>query len=133
MRTIVSVQIPFSTSHVLTVESKPQLYAVFPFVANTALETRAVWDLSTVTGAFLLGRSASSTTFRRFFRSWTTGSGTSSVEGICVSQSPIRPSHEAVRRCDPDRLDETEETGPVCRWRDARALVVILESEGMEN
>ena len=45
---------PFSTSQVCTVESKPQLYA-FPGspVANIAFETRAVCDFRTAIGAFL--------------------------------------------------------------------------------
>jgi len=60
----VFVQMPCSKSHDLTVESKPQLYAVFSS-SNTALETRAVCDLSTVSGAFLLGLFSS--IFLRFF------------------------------------------------------------------
>ena len=36
-----------------------------------------------------------------------------------MSQRPIRPSQDEVRRCEPEGLAETEETGAVCKWRDA--------------
>lgn len=120
--TMVSVQSPFSVSQILIVESKPQLYALFPPEGpNTAFDTLAVCDLRTRRGAFRLGRS-DSVTLRRFFRSrsFKVGSGTSSVEGIEVSQSPSNPSHDDVSRCEPAELEATEDTGAVWRWRAAR-------------
>ena len=51
--TIVLTHTPFSTSHVRTVESNPQLYALAPLGSRpkTTRETRAVWLLSTAVGA----------------------------------------------------------------------------------
>jgi len=45
---------------------------------------------------------------------------TSSVAGIEVSQSPIKLSQEAVRRCEPVGFEAMEESGDVCRCRVAR-------------
>ena len=119
-RTIVLVHTPFSTSHVRTVESNPQLYALAPFASRpkTTRETRAVWLFSTAVGALRLGRAASlsSATLRRFFRSpfaTASSAGTSSVSGIEESKRPMRPSHEEVRMCEPEEFEATEETGAV--------------------
>ncbi len=138
-RTIVPVQTPFSTSHVRTVESNPQLYAYAPPSRpnpKTTRETRAVWLLSTAAGALRFGRAASSlssATLRRFFLSAppvVSSAGTSSVSGIEVSQKPIRPSHDEVRMCDPDAFAATEERGAVWRCRDARVCAFEGPAEG---
>lgn len=118
--TIVCVQIPLSTSHVRTVESNPQLYATRPSWENTAFDTRAVCDFRTVTGAFLLASTSSRATFLRFLRALSVSScGTSSVSGITVSQRPIKPSHDAVKRCDPDTFEAIDASGALCRWSEA--------------
>jgi len=127
--TIVCSQTPYSVSHNLTVESNPQLYAfVFSPVlgANTTFDTLAVCDLSTDKGAFRRGLLESSTLllFLRS-RSFKTGSGTWSEEGMDVSQKPISPSQDEVSRWVPVELDETEDTGAVWRWREARGLEVV--------
>ena len=122
--TIVCSQTPYSVSQDLTVESNPQLYAfffspllsvlLFPVGANNTFDTLAVCDLSTDKGAFRRGL-AESSTFLRFLRSrsFNTGSGTSSVEGIEVSHMPISPSQDEVSRWVPVELEDTEETGAV--------------------
>ena len=82
-------------------------------------------DLKTERGAFLLPLTSPSSTLLRFLLrslSFKAGSGTSSVEGTVVSQYPIRPSQDAVRTWVPAALAEIEETGAVCRWREARAF-----------
>lgn len=116
--TIVDVQTLCSTSHVRIVESRPQLYAVFPALSRPkiARETRAVWLFSTASGAFLTGLSPFSSTLRRFFLFASPEgceSGTSSDAGIDVSQRPMRPSQDAVRTCLPLEFAATEETGDV--------------------
>ena len=116
------VQTPFSTSHTLTVESNPQLYACSPFGPKAAFDTRAVWLFSTLRGALRFGRDASSSTRRRFLRSVVSSAGTSSSSGMEVSQTPMSPSQEAVRRCVPAALAATEARGAVCRCRDATVL-----------
>ena len=45
---------------------------------------------------------------------------TSSVGGIKVSQTPIKLSQEAVRRCEPVEFEAMEERGEVCKCRVAR-------------
>lgn len=104
--TTVCSQTPYSVSQNLTVESNPQLYAfsfspllVVPLGANSTFDTLAVCDLSTDKGAFRRGL-AESSTFLLFLRSrsFNTGSGTSSDEGIEVSHKPISPSQEEVSR-----------------------------------
>jgi hypothetical protein len=108
-RTIVCVQTLFSTSHILMVESNPQLNATLPTptpspaFSKMALDTLAVCDFNTVMGALRFGLS-SSVALRRFLPrslSSTWAAGTSSCGGIEVSQSPMRPSQDVVRRCDP--------------------------------
>ena len=118
-RTIVFVQTPFSTSHTRTVESNPQLYACSPLGSKTAFDTRAVWLFRTPKGALRFGRDASSSTRRRFLRSVGSSAGTSSSSGTEVSQTPMSPSQEAVRRCVPAALAATDASGAVCKWRDA--------------
>jgi hypothetical protein len=116
------VQTPFSTSQVRTVESQPQLTAL-PSPSNVAFETLAVWLLRTFKGAFLL-TALSSVTLRRFFRSTPRFSrGTSSEVGTMVSQNPMSPSQEAVRRCVPAGEAVTLAIGAVCRWRLASGVV----------
>lgn len=109
---------PLSTSHARTVASSPQLTAPSsPAGVNTALDTRAVWLLSTPSGALRFALASPSATRRLLRRSPGVGSsGTSSVVGTAVSQSPMRPSHPAVSRCAPDKEEEIEASGPVCRW-----------------
>ena len=130
--TIVCSQTPCSVSQNLTVESNPQLYAFFcsplpasPVGANNTFDTLAVCDLSTDKGAFRRGFIQSSI-FLLFLRSRSvnTGSGTWSDEGIEVSHKPISPSQEEVSKWVPAELDDTEETGPVWRWREVRVLEV---------
>lgn len=139
--TIVCVQTPFSTSHKRTVESRPQLYAVFslPTFPNTTRETLAVWDFSTVEGDFRLAFSAESFfppfNFRLFFlsRSLTGASGTSSDEGTRVSQRPIKVSQEEVSKCVPDELDAIEETDAVCKCNFARVFDSELDAESDDS
>lgn len=125
LRTMVLVHTLFSTSHVRTVESNPQLYALAPVASrpNTTRDTRAMWLLRTATGALRVGRAASpsSAILRRFLRSpfVTSSNGTSSVAGIVASQSPMRPSQDEVSRCAPAGLATMEDRGAVCRCREA--------------
>lgn len=126
-RTIVSTHTPNSASQVRTVESNPQLYArLFEPGAKSALDTRAVWDLSTVVGALRFPRpwSASPAILRRFLRSEEEAKSnvgaTSSWVGIVVSQRPIRWSQDAVRIWEPVWSDEMEVRGEVWRWSEAR-------------
>ena len=130
--TIVVVQTPLSTSHFLTVESNPQLTASppsppsFPSPANTTLLTRAVCPFKTFTGPFLL-TSPSVPILRRFFdrsRMAVSEVGTSSEVGIFVSQSPIRVSHDEVRRWLPLAFDVILDKGAV--WRCKLAIVFDL-------
>ena len=105
--TMVLVQRAFSTSHDLTVESNPQLNAVFPVLEKTAFETLAVWDFSTDEGAFRFGRCSLSRppTFLRFLLSvWASAISTSSSSGMRLSHNPMRVSQDAVSRCSPERL-----------------------------
>jgi hypothetical protein len=111
---------PLSTSQVRTVESKPQLYAL-PFpgnpVANSAFDTRAVCDFSTAIGAFrFIFKWA---VLRRFFLSSPRSGVTWWSSGIEVFQTPMRPSHEEVRRYEPDTSADMQDNGPVCRCREA--------------
>lgn len=126
--TIVSVHTAFSMSQILIVESNPALYArLLADSVNTALDTLPVWLLSTLRGAFRLAFEALSFAFfRRFFLSGPSSTGTSSAEGTMVSQTPIKLSQEAVRRCDPEELDAMEDTGAVCRWREANVSALGL-------
>lgn len=129
MPTIVCAQRPRSTSHVRTVESKPQLTAPPPEENRTA-DTRAVCDCSTAEGAFVLTE-LPSCSFRRFLRSGpaTVSRGTSSVSGTFVDQSPTRPSQPAVKMFSPSRLDATSATGESCKCSVASGVQVVSASQ----
>lgn len=68
---------------------------------------------------------------RLFFRSRSLirGSGTSSDVGTVVSHTPIKVSHDEVRRCVPVELDAIEETGAVCKCNLAMAFDSDLDVE----
>jgi hypothetical protein len=125
MPTIVCAQRPRSTSHVRTVESNPQLTAPPPG-ENLTADTRAVCERSTAEGAFVF-TGPPSCTFRRFLRSGaaTVSRGTSSVSGMLVDQSPMRPSQPAVRIFSPSRLDATSARGESCKCSAASGVEVV--------
>jgi len=76
-----------------------------------------VCDFSTATGAFRF--MVAGAVLRRFFLSSPRSRGTWWSFGIEVSQTPMRPSHEEVRRCEPDASVDIEDSGLVCRCKEA--------------
>lgn len=129
----VCVHTPLATSHVRRVPSKPALYAFSEedeeVEANMTAETRAVWPLSTASGALRIAVSSVSI-LRRLLPGPEVGKdtkGASCVLGIAVSQNPMSVSHDAVRRCVPVGEAAMAERGAVCRCSDATDAAFDVE------